>query len=275
MNKMEHLACFVGGLFGLSADTLDWRSDEAMKAGEGVTETCHRTYNSSTTNVGPESFSTSGTGLTPMDRRSLMRPETIESYFVLWRLTHNQKYRDWGWEAAQGMEKHFRTGAGFSGIRDVNSRTPVKDDVMQSFFLAETLKYLYLLFSDDTLIPLDKYVLNTEAHPVPILPKGSLPKLVKKEYQPPAPDPVVPDEPVDHNPVEYPESMVPEPEPVAVPEPAVFINPHGIDPANEIKQPRPVVWARDSDLQSDTRNDGVPDNYDNLDMPPVRLKEGT
>ena len=33
--------------------------------------------------------------------------------------------------------------------------------------MAETLKYLFLLFSDDeTLLPLDKYVFNTEAHPL-------------------------------------------------------------------------------------------------------------
>lgn len=37
-----------------------------------------------------------------------------------------------------------------------------------SWFLAETLKYLYLLFSPDDLIPLDKWVLNTEAHPLPV-----------------------------------------------------------------------------------------------------------
>ena len=35
-------------------------------------------------------------------------------------------------------------------------------------FLAETLKYLYLLFSDESLLPLDKYVSNTEAHPFPV-----------------------------------------------------------------------------------------------------------
>jgi mannosyl-oligosaccharide alpha-1,2-mannosidase len=39
-----------------------------------------------------------------------------------------------------------------------------------SFFLAETLKYLYLLFADDTLLPLDQWVFNTEAHPVPVVP---------------------------------------------------------------------------------------------------------
>jgi hypothetical protein len=35
------------------------------------------------------------------ERYYILRPETIESYFVLWRLTHDQKYRDWGWEAVQ------------------------------------------------------------------------------------------------------------------------------------------------------------------------------
>jgi mannosyl-oligosaccharide alpha-1,2-mannosidase len=38
----------------------------------------------------------------------------------------------------------------------------------QSFFLAETLKYLYLIFSDDNVISLDDWVFNTEAHPLPI-----------------------------------------------------------------------------------------------------------
>lgn len=50
----------------------------------------------------------------------------------------------------------------------MDSSTPEKDDTQQSFFLAETLKYLFLLFSDDDVIPLDQYVFNTEAHPLPI-----------------------------------------------------------------------------------------------------------
>ena len=41
-----------------------------------------------------------------------------------------------------------------------------KDDTQQTFWLAETLKYLYLIFSPDDVVPLDKYVLNTEAHPL-------------------------------------------------------------------------------------------------------------
>ena len=58
---------------------------------------------------------------------------------------------------------------GYTGIRNVYQFNPAKDDVQQSYFLAETLKYLYLLFSDDALLPLDQWVINTEAHPLPIL----------------------------------------------------------------------------------------------------------
>lgn len=56
--------------------------------------------------------------------------------------------------------------AGYAGLRDVTNMPPEHDDTMQSFFLAETLKYLFLLFSDDEVLPLELWVLNTEAHPL-------------------------------------------------------------------------------------------------------------
>jgi mannosyl-oligosaccharide alpha-1,2-mannosidase len=90
----------------------------------------------------------------------------------MWRLTHNQKYRDQGWEIFQALKKMARVPqGGYSGIRDVQSTSEgssLWDDRMESFFLAETLKYLYLLFDDDSKIPLDEWVFNTEAHPLPI-----------------------------------------------------------------------------------------------------------
>jgi mannosyl-oligosaccharide alpha-1,2-mannosidase len=48
--------------------------------------------------------------------------------------------------------------------------TGEKDNMMQSFFLAETLKYLYLLFSPPSVISFDEWVFNTEAHPLRIVP---------------------------------------------------------------------------------------------------------
>ncbi|KAL6033923.1 hypothetical protein STEG23_007198, partial [Scotinomys teguina] len=72
------------------------------------------------------------------------------------------------YEALQALEKHCRTEAGFSGIQDVYSNNPNHDNRQQSFFLAETLKYLYLLFSEDNVLSPEDWVFNTEAHPLPV-----------------------------------------------------------------------------------------------------------
>lgn len=53
---------------------------------------------------------------------------------------------------------------GYSGITDVQKGG--YDDVMQTFWVAETLKYAYLIFSPPDLLPLDEWVFNTEAHPL-------------------------------------------------------------------------------------------------------------
>ncbi|XP_058828379.1 mannosyl-oligosaccharide alpha-1,2-mannosidase IA isoform X3 [Topomyia yanbarensis] len=172
-HKMDHLACFAGGLFGLGATTLSNQySEKYMEIGEGITNTCHESYVRTYTRLGPEAFrfndGVEAKALKTGEKYYILRPETFESYFIMWRLTHDQKYRDWGWDAVQALENHCRTPNGFSGLKNVYLTEPQKDDVQQSFFLAETLKYLYLLFSDDSLLPLDEWVFNTEAHPLPV-----------------------------------------------------------------------------------------------------------
>jgi mannosyl-oligosaccharide alpha-1,2-mannosidase len=99
------------------------------------------------------------------DKYYILRPEVLESYFYLWRMTKDNKYREWAWDFVEAIEKYCKTSNGYSGISNVYDIHSKKDDVMQSFFVAETLKYLYLMFSDDSVISLDKYVFNTEAHP--------------------------------------------------------------------------------------------------------------
>eukprot|EP01126_Amoeba_proteus_P048577 TRINITY_DN5626_c0_g2_i1.p2 TRINITY_DN5626_c0_g2~~TRINITY_DN5626_c0_g2_i1.p2 ORF type:complete len:117 (-),score=15.61 TRINITY_DN5626_c0_g2_i1:70-420(-) len=101
----------------------------------------------------------------------LLRPETVESLFVLYRQTGDKMYQDWGWSIFRALEMYCKTEAGFSGILNVGSVRTTQDNKLQSFFLAETLKYLFLLFSPTTFIPLDEYVFNTEAHPTRIFGK--------------------------------------------------------------------------------------------------------
>ncbi|XP_038657937.1 mannosyl-oligosaccharide 1,2-alpha-mannosidase IB isoform X2 [Scyliorhinus canicula] len=172
--KMGHLTCFAGGMFALGADgSPDDKAGHYLQLGAEIAHTCHQSYDRTVLKLGPEAFKfdggTEAVALRQNEKYYILRPEVIETYWYMWRFTHDPKYRQWGWEAAQAIDKYCRVIGGFSGVKDVYSSSPAYDDVQQSFFLAETLKYLYLLFSSDDLLPLDYWVFNTEAHPLPVL----------------------------------------------------------------------------------------------------------
>lgn len=62
-------------------------------------------FSPSATKLGPEAFrfddGGEATATRLSDRYYILRPEVIESYMYMWRLTHDPKYREWGWEAVQ------------------------------------------------------------------------------------------------------------------------------------------------------------------------------
>ncbi|CAG2241125.1 MAN1A_C [Mytilus edulis] len=170
-HKMDHLGCFCGGMFALGAEYSDDKA-KYMKLGADIAHTCHESYDRSATKLGPEAFrfdgQTEAKSIRQNEKYYILRPEVVETHFYMWRFTKEQKYRDWAWEAVNALNKNCKVDGGFTGIRDVYQEHGSQDDVQQSFFLAETLKYLYLTFSEDTVIPLNKWVFNTEAHPLPI-----------------------------------------------------------------------------------------------------------
>ncbi|VFQ63381.1 unnamed protein product [Cuscuta campestris] len=172
-DKMDELACFAPGMLALGAS--GYNSDESGKflsLAEELAWTCYNFYQSTSTKLAGENyFFHKGQEMSVGTSWNILRPETVESLFYLWRLTGNKTYQDWGWNIFQAFEKNCRIESGYVGLKDVN--TGVKDNVMQSFFLAETLKYLYLLFSPPSLIPLDQWVFNTEAHPLKIITRES------------------------------------------------------------------------------------------------------
>ncbi|GAN03960.1 mannosyl-oligosaccharide alpha-1,2-mannosidase [Mucor ambiguus] len=104
------------------------------------------------------------------DARYLLRPETLESLFVLYRITGDPRYQEYGWEIYQGIENYCKTPSAYASVINVHAykKKPFLNqiDSMETFLLAETFKYLYLLFSPPNVISLDEYVLNTEAHPL-------------------------------------------------------------------------------------------------------------
>lgn len=101
----------------------------------------------------------------------LMRPETVESIYLMYRTTGDPVWRQRGYDIYQAIEKNARTSWGYGSVQYVHTlvggRVAIQDD-MPSYFLAETLKYLYLLFDDSDPLDFDKWVFNTEAHPLKI-----------------------------------------------------------------------------------------------------------
>ncbi|KAI9094578.1 glycoside hydrolase [Phlyctochytrium arcticum] len=165
-HQFHHLTCFAGGMFATGALTRrreGWT--ELLDLGKRITHTCWQSYSRTETGLGPESMD--GSNLNGIDSRYILRPETTESIFYMWRFTHDPIYREMGWAMVQSLNTYARLENGFAGLRNVNDKTRKGgDDLQQSFFMAETLKYLYLLFESDDVIPLEAYVFNTEAHPL-------------------------------------------------------------------------------------------------------------
>ncbi|KAF9464248.1 glycoside hydrolase family 47 protein [Collybia nuda] len=204
-HNLEHLSCFLAGLLALGTHTLHLPAHVAERhqwAAEGLAYTCYISYVDQGSGVGPDGLlmeegkkwvdelelweMTGREGGVPpglkeggpkakgerdytnSSQNYLLRPETVESLFILWKTTGDAKWRERGYEIFKAIMRVSKTHFGFASISAVDRIIPPKSNEMPSYFLAETLKYLYLLFEEGNSYPLEKWVFNTEAHPLPI-----------------------------------------------------------------------------------------------------------
>ncbi|KAF2469682.1 class I alpha-mannosidase [Lindgomyces ingoldianus] len=203
--EMQHLTCFVGGFFALAGRI--FKNDRHVDLGAKLTEGCIYAYHSMPTGIMPEIFNVVPCksrstcpwnqtiyeehvlnratqydgdfkaameelklpkGFTSIrDRRYLLRPEAIESVFIMYRVTGNEEYLEHAWDMFTSIRKYSTTRYANGQVLDVLdiSEDSEPEDKMESFWLAETLKYFYLIFSPPDMISLDEWVFNTEAHP--------------------------------------------------------------------------------------------------------------
>ncbi|KAF1946865.1 seven-hairpin glycosidase [Clathrospora elynae] len=221
---MQHLTCFIGGMFGLAGRLFS--NPHHVDLGAKLTKGCIYAYAAMPTGIMPETFdmvpcdsrtscpwnkTTWGEeamrhyggkyvvdideivrqfhvppGFTNIrDKRYLLRPEAIESVFIMYRITGDQQYLDDAWDMFTSIVAASRTPYANGQIIDVTFVAPKPggtqrvpgvrggvftredniQDKMESFWTAETLKYFYLIFSGPDMISLDDWVFNTEAHP--------------------------------------------------------------------------------------------------------------
>jgi len=161
-NRLEHLGCFGGGMLILGK--------RYFKEGLAFTETCAEMYTTTASGLACDSVTIEPNGDIKCENDIyLLRPEVVESIFYAWRHTHDQKWRDYARKIWTSLHKHCEVASGgFTDVKYVTRVSPTKMDKQESWFLAETLKYLWLIFQPDSVVSLDEYVFNTECHPLKI-----------------------------------------------------------------------------------------------------------
>lgn len=92
-----------------------------------------------------------------------LNPEIIESAWYLWELTGEERYLEMIRGYYADLMEYCSTDLAFTAIQDV--QTKEQRDYMTTYFLAETLKYLYLAFADQDMYNLETVVFSTKAHP--------------------------------------------------------------------------------------------------------------
>lgn len=138
LNEMGHLTCFAAGNFILGGKYLN--RQDIIQLGLDLVDTCHHTYITSTTGIGPENFAwqplppskatyvpegegqklqLQEKGFWISDARYMLRPETIEAYFYAYRITGDRMYQDWAWDAFNSIVNASRTEFGYAEIGDV------------------------------------------------------------------------------------------------------------------------------------------------------------
>ena len=168
--SMEHLTCFVPGMLILGGAEAPTRAlaDDYVQMAKDIARTCVAMYTSTATGLSADTvyFGANASAPKSVVHKSIQRPETVESLFYLYRKTGDESYREQSWMIFEAMKRNYRLpNGGWQGIEDVDKKQARGDDRMQSFFLAETLKYLFLTFSDGDTMHLDEWVFNTEGHP--------------------------------------------------------------------------------------------------------------
>jgi mannosyl-oligosaccharide alpha-1,2-mannosidase len=161
VGKMDHLVCFLPAVLKLAVDwnVLDVHYETTARH---ILNTCLAMYDMSPVGLAPEITKRTDNRLyaSPGDQYNLLRPETFESLYVLRFPDHVT------WSIYQNFSKHTKINGAFSSVNSVMQNEVSLLNKMPSYWLAESLKYVFLIMSNRKLP--HNVVLNTEAHLIPV-----------------------------------------------------------------------------------------------------------
>lgn len=188
--RMRQSDCSYAPLFALASATFTAQGyhsmpppGELLQLAEAITATCKLATTSNAYGLPPDymDFSKfyggpSAAALISKRKAATIRslygynlnPYLAEAYFILYRVSGNELYRQYAWELTRKIHQHCREGQAFVGIFDLFDRDSKKIDKQSALFFSATLKYLYLINLDSSIFPLAKWVFTLGGHPFPV-----------------------------------------------------------------------------------------------------------
>ena len=149
--RFGSLEAFFPAVLAMSGD---------LERAKRLQESCYKMW--SLYNIEPEGIDYAA--MKPTSKAYILRPEIIESAYYLYHYTGDEQYKRMGEQFFLDLVQYCKAEAGYAELEDVITKK--QRDAMQSFFLAETLKYCYLLLAPKVTLEFDSVIFNTEAHPI-------------------------------------------------------------------------------------------------------------
>jgi len=189
--SMDDYSCFAGGNFLLGCKVLG--IDSLCDLGLAVADGCHQTYNTTATGLGPlfwawyasenntyppdstvdpdngyrRQASANGEFIVNGNEEWASFPESVESWFYAYRISGEERWADYAWDLFLSINETARNSVAFATVNNVGMPFgESQSNNLDSFFFAEVLKYIYLSFTEPSVVDLGQWVFNTESHPV-------------------------------------------------------------------------------------------------------------
>lgn len=170
---VDQSMCYIPAMFHLAAQqkkVSERRIDQWHDVATGITKSCVNMYDRFPGYLGGESARYNG-GIWITKGAFELQADLVESLFYMARSTGEERYQEIAWRILQNLELQCKvTTGGYTILEEKSAGSISQGDRMPSEFMGSTLKFLYLMFADNNILPLDKFVFNRAGHPLLVTP---------------------------------------------------------------------------------------------------------
>lgn len=170
---VDQSMCYLPAMFHLAAQqkkVSDRRIEQWHDVASGITKSCINMYDRFPGYLGGENARLNG-GVWVTKGAYQLQADLVEAIFYMYRSTGEEKYQEIAWRILKNLDIQCKADrGGFTVLKEETDGSVGHGDRMPSEFLGSTLKFFYLTFSSDNVLPLNHYVFNRAGHPLLVTP---------------------------------------------------------------------------------------------------------